>query len=114
MSEACQYDLPRGTVTLAGPVDKPEPGTLPLRGDMAHVALADRFLVTHYVQPQKRSIGADGATLRLAPAADAAAVARMESGSTFEALDFAGGWCWGCCGPAGPTGYVEIGSLSGG
>lgn len=114
MSEACQYDLPRGTVTLAGPVDKPEPGTLPLRGDMAHVALADRFLVTHYVQPQKRSIGADGATLRLAPAANAAAVAQMESGSTFEALDFAGGWCWGCCGPEGPTGYVEIGSLSGG
>jgi hypothetical protein len=36
-----EYPLPQGQLSLAGPVDRPAVGTLPIRGDLAHIALAD-------------------------------------------------------------------------
>ena len=37
MSGAKQYTVPEGPLGLLGPVEKPAPGTLPLRGDLAHI-----------------------------------------------------------------------------
>lgn len=107
-----EYALPDGIIGLTGPVQKPAPGTLPLRGDLAHVALAGRFLVAHYAVPTPRVIGTKGAALKLTASEDADTVARLDAGSAFEALDYAGEWCWGCCGPKGPTGFLPTHCLA--
>lgn len=111
MSQAASYDLPDGIVGLTGAVERPEPGTLPLRADLAHIALAQRFLAVHYVIPQLRTIGAADTPLMLAPRADSAELVTLPAGSAIEALDCAGGWCWVCRGPEGPSGYIPAESL---
>ena len=62
MTAPDRYSLPEGVVGLNGPVDKPAPGTLPLRGDLAHIALAQTYLAAHYVIPQPRAIGSEPVT----------------------------------------------------
>ncbi|MXO74606.1 hypothetical protein GRI40_05135 [Altererythrobacter aerius] len=104
--------MPTGQLSLSGPVARPAVGTLPIRGDLAHIALADRYLVAHYVAPQPRSVGNEGATLLCQPRPGSEEVATLEPGQAFEALDYAGDWCWGCCGPEGPTGYVPTAHLA--
>ena len=98
------YAVPAGVLGLKGPVEKPAPGSLPLRGDLAHIALAGTHLAAHYVIPQVRVVGAAGAGLRLAPRGDSEAFAQLPPASRFELLDMAGEWVWGCPGPAGPAG----------
>ncbi|MBD3729740.1 MAG: hypothetical protein IE933_08550 [Sphingomonadales bacterium] len=112
MSDQAAYHVPTGELALSGPVEKPAPGTLPLRGDVAHIALASRFLVPHYVVPQLRRIGAEPVALRLTASQDAAALVQLGAGAEVEALDFAGDWCWCCLGPDGPSGYVPIAALA--
>lgn len=112
MTRSAAYDLPDGQLSLRGPVERPAPGTLPIRGDLAHIALAHRFLVAHYVVPQLRRIGSSGAELLCQPLDGAEPVAKLAAGTKFEALDFAGEWCWGCCGPEGPTGYLPTALLA--
>ncbi|MEW4448598.1 hypothetical protein [Qipengyuania sp. JC766] len=107
MNDAQPYTVPEGPLKLGGPISTPEKGTLPIRGDLAHIALADRFLVAHYVVPQMVSIGDNGASLHLSARDDSDTIAELAPGATFEALDFAGSWCWGCCGAEGPTGYIR-------
>ena len=107
MSKKLGYEAPGGPLVLGGPVDRPEPGTLPVRGDLAHIALADRYLVPHYAVPNERCVGPQDAALHLGPDKDAQIVSQLTAGSCFEALDYAGDWCWGCLGPDGPTGWVE-------
>lgn len=63
-----EYAVPQGVLGLKGPVERPAPGALPLRGDLAHIALAGTHLAAHYVIPHVRAVGARGAGLRLAPA----------------------------------------------
>ena len=46
--KAADYAMPEGRLGLKGPVKKPAPGTLPLRGDLAHIALADTHLAAHF------------------------------------------------------------------
>ena len=65
MSATSTYSPPEGEIALSGPVSRPELGTLPIRGDLAHIALAGRYLVPHYIQPQPRRI-ARSALLRSA------------------------------------------------
>ncbi|MFA9199636.1 MAG: hypothetical protein ACEQR8_00395 [Cypionkella sp.] len=112
MTQASAYPLPQGQLSRAGPVARPAPGTLPIRGDLAHIALANRYLVAHYVVPEARTIGADGATLLCHPRDGAEPVTELAPGTPFEALDYAGDWCWGCCGPEGPTGYLRTALLA--
>ncbi|MGN6496383.1 MAG: hypothetical protein ACTHKM_13090 [Tsuneonella sp.] len=112
MTTTADYPLPSGELSLSGPVERPAPGTLPIRGDLAHIALAPRFLVAHYVVPQPRQIGEAGAELLAQPAEGAQGVARLDPGARFEALDYAGEWCWGCCGPEGPSGYLRTALLA--
>lgn len=107
-----EYAVPQGVLGLKGPVERPAPGTLPLRGDLAHIALAGTHLAAHYVIPQVRVVGADGAALRLAPRGDSEAFTTLPPGSRFELLDLAGEWVWGCPSPTGPAGWCHMTELA--
>jgi hypothetical protein len=110
--EGTDYAVPTGVLGLTGPVEKPAPGTLPLRGDLAHIALAGSHLAAHYVIPQVRMVGAAAAGLRLIPRADAEVFTTLAAGGRFELLDVAGEWVWGCPGPQGPTGWCRASDLA--
>jgi hypothetical protein len=112
VSDIGDYPLPQGQLSLAGPVTRPATGTLPIRGDLAHIALANRFLVAHYVMPQPRLIAEGGAALLCHPRAGSDGVATLSAGQRIEVLDYSGTWCWACCGPEGPTGYLPIAQLA--
>ena len=90
----------------------PAPGTLPLRGDLAHMALAGTHLAAHYVIPHVHTVGSAGAGLRLNPRGDAEVFAELAAGSRFELLDVAGDWVWGCPGPQGPSGWCRASDLA--
>lgn len=107
-----EYAVPEGVLGLVGPVEKPAPGSLPLRGDLAHIALAGKHLAAHYVIPQVHAVGAGGADLRLAPRDDSESFTQLAGGSRFELLDFAGEWVWGCPGPQGPAGWCRASELA--
>jgi hypothetical protein len=106
------YTVPDGVLGLKGPVAKPAPGTLPLRGDLAHMALAASHLAAHYVIPHGRMTGADGAALHLAPRSDAEMLHQLPAGTAVELLDIAGDWAWVCLGPQGPSGYCLTAQLA--
>jgi hypothetical protein len=106
------YDLPKGLLALDGPIARPAPGTLPIRGDLAHIALARRYLVAHYVVPQVYRIGPEDTELKLTANPESETVTMLPAGSAFEILDHAGAWSWGCVGPEGPTGYVLSAQLA--
>ena len=110
MSEPHHYEVPTEQLSLSGPVSRPEATRLPIRGDLAHVALAHRYLVAHYVVPQVRTLASDAALLR-SPRADAETVAEWTAGAEVEVLDCAGAWAWACLGPDGPTGYLPLAAL---
>jgi hypothetical protein len=110
--EGIEYAVPAGVLGLKGPVEKPAPGSLPLRGDLAHMALAGSHLAAHYVIPQARAAGAQGIGLRLTPRTDAEVFATLAAGSRFELLDVAGEWVWGCPGPQGPAGWCRASELA--
>ncbi|GGD98499.1 hypothetical protein GCM10011515_17920 [Tsuneonella deserti] len=112
MTETGKYHLPEGQLSLSGPVVRPAIGTLPIRGDLAHIALADKYFVANYVMPQLREIGPAGAALLCLPRDGADEVTRLDAGAMFEALDYSGDWCWGCLGPQGPSGYLRIAELA--
>ena len=112
MSRPADYSLPTETVGLTGPVRKPAPGTKPLRGDLAHIALAQSYLAAHYVIPQPRAVGAAPATLKLNMRDDAEDGTTLPAGQEIELLDCAGDWAWITCGPEGPSGYVRLGQLA--
>jgi hypothetical protein len=100
------YEIPEGQLSLSGPVARPATGTLPIRGDLAHIALADHYLCAHYVVPQPGNVGAEAAILLCNPREGSDPVTTLAPGTAIEALDYAGDWCWACCGPEGPTGYL--------
>lgn len=112
MTGAGKYQLPTGPLRLAGPVSPPKPGELPLRGDLAHVALAGTHLAAHYVIPQVRTITSKGAEMLLQPRDSSDLVTRLDGGIEIEVLDIAGDWVWGCLGPQGPAGYIKGNCLS--
>ena len=106
------YGVPQGVLGLVGPVEKPAPGTLPLRGDLAHMALAGTHLAAHYVIPHHRLVGAGGAALHLAPREDTEVHHQLAAGTGVELLDIAGDWAWVCLGPQGPSGYCLTAQLA--
>lgn len=91
---------------------RPAPGTLPLRGDLAHIALAGKHLAAHYVVPLCREVGAGGAVLHHQPREDAETGQTLAPGTSVELLDIAGQWGWICLGPQGPSGHVRLDRLS--
>jgi len=100
----CQY-------ALTGPLDRTGAEMLPVRGDLAHVALAGRFFVPHYAVPQPRAVMPGGAALYAAPDSRSAVLCHLLEGESFELLDLAGTWAWGCLSLEGPTGYLHVDRL---
>ncbi|NNC59860.1 MAG: hypothetical protein HKO05_07705 [Erythrobacter sp.] len=111
MNETAAYPVPNRQLGLTGPVDKPRPGTLPIRGDVAHIALADRYLVPHYVVPRAITITSGPVSLLLAAEDGAEVLKQLATGDTLEMLDITSSWVWGCLGPDGPTGYIKRAAL---
>ncbi|MCP9222511.1 hypothetical protein MKP08_07100 [Erythrobacter sp. LQ02-29] len=106
------YSPPAGQVGLTGPVAVPESGTLPVRGDLAHIALAERYLVAAYAIPVRMTVREGAATLYAARDDRSDTVAELAEGSAFEALDVTESWVWGCVAPTGPSGYVRRSALA--
>lgn len=96
--------------TLSGPVVRPSTA-IPLRGDLAHVALAGKYFVPHYAVPQPRTVLPGGAALVTAPSMDGQEVCTLMEGDSFEVLDLVGGYAWGCLSLEGPSGYVHLDRL---
>ena len=101
-------DVPLG---LTGPVQQPAPGTLPLRGDLAHIALATTHLAAHYVIPGHAQVTAARTNMRCQPRDDAEVNCALERGRALEVLDIGAHWVWCCVGPQGPSGYVHTDCL---
>ena len=110
---AANYQVPGGPLRLAGPVTRPEPGTLPLRGDLAHIALAGTHPAAHYVIPHQRQIGDVAADMHLASRDDSDVLRTLQPGTDVEVLDVASEWLWVCLSPRGPSGYVKADCLRG-
>lgn len=106
------YAVPAGSLRLSGPVARPAPGTLPLRGDLAHIALAEWYLVQNYVCPAIRFVGGRNTALHLQPGDGADIIAPLGAGDRLELLDEVGAWGWVCLGPDGPSGYVPLAMLA--
>lgn len=107
-----EYTVPSGGLGLMGPVEKPAPGTIPLRGDLAHIALAGVHLAAHYVIPYVRTVGPNGADVMENTRDDSPVITHFEPGTEIEVLDVAGDWIWGCLGPSGPSGYMKADCLA--
>ncbi|MXO58050.1 SH3 domain-containing protein [Altererythrobacter salegens] len=101
----------QGPYALAGPVGKPDPRTVPLRGDLAHIALAGKHFVPHYAVPQPRSVMPGGAALLAGTEEGAEELCSLMEGDSFEVLDVAGSHAWGCVTLDGPVGYVKLDRL---
>lgn len=103
---------PRGELPLTGPSAQAPAGTLPVRGDLAHIRLAGVHFVPHYAVPMPhRVIRAEGASLRAASRAEADCLCTLATGSEFAVLDIAGNWAWGQAGEDGLVGYVATSDL---
>ncbi len=113
MTGTASYTVPEVPLGLSGPVARPQPGSLPLRLDLAHIALAGTHLAAHYVVPEVRSVGQADADLHLAARDDSDVVTVLKAGTQIEVLDMAGPWIWCCLGPQGPSGYLKADCLSG-
>ena len=100
-----------GSFMLDGPVVKPDPARVPLRGDLAHIMLAGTYFVPHYAVPQTRVVGPSGAQVLAGGNSDAEIRAELAAGDTFDVLDIAGSWAWGWCGTGGAVGYVGLDRL---
>ncbi len=99
-----------GPYMLSGPVERADPRVVPIRGDLAHVALAGRYFVPHYAVPQPRIVMPGGAPLLAGPGQGEELCTLME-GDSFEVLDITGNWAWGCLSLSGPVGYIAIDRL---
>lgn len=112
MTGAARYEVPTGPLCLSGTVARPAPGSLPLRGDLAHIALAGTHLAAHYVIPTPAQVGLADAPLYLQQRDDSDVLMTLESGTDVEILDVAGPWLWCCLGPSGPAGYLKADCLA--
>lgn len=110
-SDDTVQDTPLGPFVLAGPIERPDPRSTPLRGDMAHIALAGRYFVPHYIVPLQRMVGDMGANLRSEPDEASEILYDLSPGQRFDLLDSTGEWAWGCCGIEGPVGFVRLSDL---
>ena len=107
-----QPDLPLAAIpvdqlTLSGPSEKLDPARCPVRGDLAHIALAGRVFVPHYAVPMPHSLKAD-AVLRKLGCDDSEAIVGLAAGAVFDVLDMSGGWAWGQVDDGGLVGYLPL------
>ena len=100
-----------GPYALAGPVARPDPTRVPIRGDLAHVGLAGIHFVPHYAVPQPRAVLPGGAPLYADPDDTSEELCVLLEGDSFEVLDVTRAWAWGCLSLEGPVGYVRLDRL---
>ena len=103
--------IPAGQLSLSGPAEVLDAARWPVRGDLAHIALAGRCFVPHYAVPMPHRVVGAGASLRRAARDDAEELILLPAGAVFDVLDMAGGWCWGQAGDGGFVGYVRKADL---
>jgi hypothetical protein len=101
----------QGPFSLAGPAVRPDGRKLPLRGDLAHIGLAGKYFVPHYAVPQPRTVLPGGAPLLVSTDSGAEELCTLMEGDSFEVLDVAGVWAWGCLSLEGPVGYIRLDRL---
>jgi hypothetical protein len=103
---------------LSGISTRFDPAHTPVRGDLAHVALAGKVFVPHYAVPMPHSaIQATPVYLKASKEADP--VGALTEGGVFDVLDMAGDWAWGVISGGdngdplefGPVGYVPLSLL---
>ncbi|MGH6785910.1 MAG: SH3 domain-containing protein [Novosphingobium sp.] len=102
--------IPTGQLSLSGPSEKLDAAHWPVRGDLAHIALAGRVFVPHYAVPMPRVLARD-AEVKQAAAAQAETLESLSAGACFDVLDIAGGWAWGQVGMGGCVGYLPLDAL---
>jgi Bacterial dipeptidyl-peptidase Sh3 domain len=96
---------------LSGPGVKAEAGRLPVRGDLAHIKLAGRYFVPHYVVPMPRNVACAAVVLRKSASDEAEGLETLAGGTVFNVLDMAGSWAWGQVGEDGFVGYLPLAAL---
>ncbi|WP_246447555.1 SH3 domain-containing protein [Novosphingobium flavum] len=112
MTDFSDITAPGASFALSGPSAKLDPLHLPVRGDLAHIRLAGKVFVPHYVVPMAHVVAAGGAPLLKAGRSDAEAIAEVEGGALFNVLDAAGAYAWGQIGENGLVGYVALAALT--
>jgi hypothetical protein len=108
--ETLPESQPLGPFPLSGPVAKPDPHGTPMRGDIAHIALAGIYFVPHYVVPMQRMVGDTGANLRASASDESEILWDLSPGQRFDLMDSTTDWAWGWL-PNGPVGYVKLKEL---
>ena len=108
--------LGRGQYALTGPAQPFDAAHWPVRGDLAHMALAGRCFVPHYAVPMAQRVRG-AVALCAAPKDDAAVRAVLAAGAAFDVLDVTGGWAWGLVAEVpgalgGLVGYVPAAALA--
>lgn len=101
----------QGPFALAGPVARPDPRKVPIRGDLAHIGLAGKHFVPHYAVPQPRAVLPGGAPLHAEADDHSEELCVLLEGDSFEVLDLTRDWAWGCLSLHGPVGYVRLDRL---
>ena len=96
--------------SLTGPSPALASGHVPVRGDLAHIAMAGKWFVPHYAAPMPHVVRAGGAPL-LKAASGAEVLEHLAAGARFDVLEMSGGWCWGQAGEGGFVGYVAVDKL---
>ena len=81
--------------------------TCAIRGDLADVALAERYFAPHYAAAVPLRCTANSAVVRATPDLSASAVTELLYGEVFQVLDVRSGFAWGYCDHDHYVGYVE-------
>jgi len=111
LNDFADITTPGVSFALSGPSLRADSEHLPVRGDLAHIRLAGKVFVPHYVVPMPFVVNGSGADLRTAGKADAELMETLPTGALFYLLDTSGGWAWGQVGEDGLVGYVPFDAL---
>lgn len=112
LTDFAEITAPGMSFALSGPSARLDPAYLPVRGDLAHIRLAGKVFVPHYVVPMAHVVKGGAAVLRKAGRDDGEAVAELAEETLFNVLDTAGKWAWGQVGEDGLVGYVLANALT--
>lgn len=96
---------------LTGPSVALEPRTHAIRKDIADIALAGRWIASHYARPMPRAVRVSHAAVRVAGNAEARAESQLLHGEGFAVIEISGGFAWGYCAHDHYVGYVEADAL---
>ena len=111
LTEFADITTPGTSFALSGPSAKTDSARLPVRGDLAHIRLAGKVFVPHYVIPMPYLVNGAGAALLKTGRDDGEVLDQLATGTVFNVLDVAGPWAWGQVGEDGLVGYVPAAAL---